>query len=218
MGALGVIGGHSILGTPFEHRSDVVVLQRHGHPYTPAQLVDHPANLRALVDRGCDRVLALSSVGGLRRELGVGTFLVPDDFISLHTSITTFDDARGHIVPSLRSSWRDRVLDTWQRIAPTPAPIVAGGVYWQNFGPRFETAAEIRLIAQFADVVGMTMASECIVAQELGLDYVCVCVVDNLANGVGEHPLTVEEFEAGKHANRDVLFAALDAVIPALGS
>jgi 5'-methylthioadenosine phosphorylase len=216
MAALGVIGGHSILGTPFELRSDVVVLQRHGRPYMPAQLVDHAANLRTMRDRGCDRVFALSSVGGLRQELGVGTFLVPDDFISLHTSITTFDDARGHIVPSLHSEWRDRVVDTWQRAASSVAPIVVGGVYWQNFGPRFETAAEIRLIARFADVVGMTMASECIVAQELGLDYACVCVVDNLANGVAERPLTFEEFEAGKHANRDALFSALDRVIPAL--
>jgi 5'-methylthioadenosine phosphorylase len=215
MAALGLIGGHSILGTPFERRSDVVVLQRHGHPYTPAQLVDHAANLRTLRERGCDRVFALSSVGGLRQELGVGTFLVPDDFISLHTSITTFDDARGHIVPSLRSEWRDRVVDTWQQ-AVSSSPLVVGGVYWQNFGPRFETAAEIRLIAQFADVVGMTMASECIVAQELGLDYACVCVVDNLANGVAERPLTFEEFEAGKHANRDALFSALDRVLPSL--
>jgi 5'-methylthioadenosine phosphorylase len=216
MGALGVVGGHSILGTPFEHRSDLVVLQRHGHPYTPAHLVDHAANLRTLLDRGCDRILAVSSVGGLRRDLGVGTFLVPDDFISLHTSVTTFTDARGHIVPSLHSPWRDRVVETWQRAARSVAPIVVGGVYWQNLGPRFETAAEIRLVAQFADVVGMTMASECIVAQELGLDYACVCVVDNLANGVAERPLTFEEFEAGKHANGASLFAALDAVIPAL--
>jgi 5'-methylthioadenosine phosphorylase len=216
MGALGVIGGHSILGTTFENRSDLVVLQRHRHPYTPAQLVDHVANLRTLLDRGCDRVLALSSVGGLRQELGVGTFLVPDDFISLHTSITTFDDARGHIVPSLRSEWRDRVIEAWRDSAASVTPVVVGGVYWQNFGPRFETAAEIRLIAQFADVVGMTMASECIVAQELGLEYACVCVVDNLANGVADRPLTFEEFEAGKRANRETLFAALDAVLPAL--
>jgi purine nucleoside phosphorylase len=216
MGALGVIGGHSILSTPFEERTDLVVLQRHGHPYTPAQLVDHAANLRTLLEHGCDRVLALSSVGGLRRDLGVGTFLVPDDFISLHTSVTSFADARGHIVPTLHSAWRDLVVDTWQHAASSVAPIVVGGVYWQSVGPRFETAAEIRLIAQFADVVGMTMASECIVAQELGLDYACVCVVDNLANGVAERLLTFEEFEAGKHANRDALFAALDAVIPAL--
>ena len=70
------------------------------------------------------------------------------------------------------------------------APLVDGGVYWQAFGPRFETPAEIRLIAQYADVVGMTMASECIVAGELGLSYAAVCIVDNLANGLGDQPLT----------------------------
>ena len=61
-----------------------------------------------------------------------------------------------------------------------------GGVYWQARGPRFETPAEIRLMAAHADVVGMTIASECVVAGELGLDYAALCVVDNLANGLGE--------------------------------
>ena len=40
-------------------------------------------------------------------------------------------------------------------------------------------------MAAHADVVGMTMASECIVAGELGLAYAAICVVDNLANGIG---------------------------------
>ena len=62
----------------------------------------------------------------------------------------------------------------------------------------------------------MTMASECIVAGELGLSYAAVCIVDNLANGLGDQPLTWEEFEAGKHANQAAVFAALDRVIPEL--
>ena len=37
---------------------------------------------------------------------------------------------------------------------------------------------------QDADVVGMTLASECIVACELHMLYAAVCVVDNLANGI----------------------------------
>ena len=91
-----------------------------------------------------------------------------------------------------------------------------GGVYWQTFGPRFETPAEIRFIAQFADVVGMTVASECVLAGELGVAYAAVCVVDNLANGLGHHALTLDEFEAGKAANRTAVLASLDALIPEL--
>jgi 5'-methylthioinosine phosphorylase len=60
------------------------------------------------------------------------------------------------------------------------------------------------------------MASECIVAGELGLSYAAICIVDNLANGLGDHQLTWEEFEAGKRANQAMLFAALERVIPEL--
>jgi 5'-methylthioadenosine phosphorylase len=91
-----------------------------------------------------------------------------------------------------------------------------GGVYWQVIGPRLETAAEIRVFAQHADVVGMTMASECTVAGELGLRYASVCAVDNLANGVGEHQLTWNEFEAGRDSSQPVLEKVLGALVPAL--
>ncbi len=225
-GRLAIIGGHSILGSQYAadgQRIGValdcgthVVVQRHGlDHYRPAHLVRHADNLAAVAALGCDRVLALSSVGGLRRDVGVGTFLAPDDFIALHTSVSSFDDARGHRVPGFDRPWRARLVDEWRRVDP-PVTLREGGVYWQSFGPRFETPAEIRYISQFADVVGMTVASECVLAAELGLAYAAICVVDNLANGVGDHELTVDEFEAGKAANRAAVIESLDALVPAL--
>ena len=241
MGLLGVVGGHSMLGVegqvPFAGQARrrpahgargpvtvlagerCVLLQRHGlDEYVPAHLVDHARNLSALAAAGCDRVVALSSVGGLRRELGVGTHLVPDDFIALdHPAVSVFADARCHVVPAFTPAWRAEVLDAWRRAPDSGRDrVVDGGVYWQTNGPRFETPAEIRLISGFADVVGMTIGSECAVANELGLDYAAVCIVDNLANGVGATELTSEEFEQGKRANRDRLFAALTDVVTAL--
>ena len=79
--------------------------------------------------------------------------------------------------------------------------VVNGGVYWQTKGPRFETKAEIRMMSQFADLVGMTMASEAVIAQELGLSYASLCSVDNYANGLGERELTVDEIL--QHARRN---------------
>jgi len=230
-----VVGGHSILDSGYGaggERRDVdvdgtpvtvldagthVVVHRHGlDTYTPAHRVLHAANVQALVGAGCDRVLAVSSVGGLRPELGVGTLLAPDDFIALDVVVSVHHDARSHVVPGFDAAWRARVLDTAHRHGHEH--VRDGGVYWQASGPRFETRAEIRMIAQFADVVGMTAASECIVAQELGVPYAVVCVVDNLANGVAESPLTWEEFEAGKQATRAGVLALLDAVVPVLAS
>ena len=95
-------------------------------------------------------------------------------------------------------------------------PLRDGGIYWESVGPRFETRAEIRLIAGHADVIGMTIASECVIAGELELPYAAVCIVDNLANGIGEHELTVEEFRAGRDRNRERLAGAVAAILPAL--
>jgi len=127
---------------------------------------------------------------------------------------SVFDDRRGHRVPGFDSAWRRRVVEAWS--AQADVPLRDRGTYWQTVGPRFETPAEIRLIADHADVVGMTIASECVAAGELGLAYAAICVVDNLANGVGEGELTIEEFEAGRAANRARLAAVLDAILPAL--
>jgi 5'-methylthioadenosine phosphorylase len=190
----------------------LVLLQRHGlERYRAAYAIDHRANLRALAELDCDRVLAIGSTGGLREELGVGTFLCPDDFIALQLGISFSEGHGGERVPGFNRGWRRRVLEAWRQ--RSAVPIRDGGVYWQSIGPRFETPAEIRLIAAHADVIGMTLASECILAGELGISYAAVCVIDNLANGVGEAPLTPEEFEAGKAANRGRLLEALEAVV-----
>lgn len=70
-----------------------------------------------------------------------------------------------------------------------------GGVYAETRGPRFETRAEIRMLAAFADVVGMTGASEATLLQERGIASAILAIVDNLAHGVGTEPLTLEGWE-----------------------
>lgn len=179
----------------------LLVVGRHGpRRSNPAHRVDHVANLTALRDLGCDRVLAIASTGSLRRDWPVGTVVAPDDFFGPWVTGSLFDDMRGHSVPGFDVAWRHTVLDAWR--AATDTPIVDGGVYVQTIGPRFETPAEIRFLATVGDVVGMTIAAECIVAKEADLAYATVCVVDNMANGLEDVGLTREEFEAGVARNR----------------
>jgi 5'-methylthioadenosine phosphorylase len=221
MGRLAVVLGSSatgprgepIVAAAAEHGA--AVMQRHGEEYRLPHEIDHAANLAALAEQGCDRVLAISSVGSLRPELEVGSFVCPDDFIALHLGISSLGDERAHKAPGFDPRWRSEVLSAWRGDEPA---LRDGGVYWQAIGPRFETPAEIRLIAAHADIVGMTVASECIVAGELGLAYATVCVVDNLANGIGPGSLTVAELEANRDANSERLRDALGAVLPRLGA
>ena len=215
MGRLGLIAGSS-LGDAEAPAGDWERLNRHraGAGYVLPHRIDHEANVRRLLDAGCDRVLAVGSVGGLQPQFGPGTFVCPDDFIALHLGVTALEGPEAHAVAGFDADWRQRVIQSWAREAEPP--LVDGGVYWQTIGPRLETAAEIRMIAREADVVGMTIASECVVAGELGLAYAAVCVVDNYANGVGDEPLRVSDLEAAREANLGGLDQALAAVLPAL--
>jgi 5'-methylthioadenosine phosphorylase len=224
MGRLAVIlgsnalgpGGEQIATAAAEHGAAIV--QRHGaaeDPYVLPHLIDPAANLRPLVEQGCDRVLGIGSVGSLKAELPVGTLVCPDDFIALHLGLSIFADTRAHTAPGFDPRWRAEVIEAWEASGSSPRD---GGVYWQTVGPRFETPAEIRMMAPHADVVGMTLAAECIVAGELGLAYAALCVVDNLANGLGAAQLSVAELELDRAANAAILRDGLAAVLPRLGA
>ena len=223
MGRLAVILGSNALGPGGEEiaaaaaEQGAAIVQRHdsSQDYVLPHQIDHAANLRPLAEQGCDRVLAIASVGSLKTELGVGTLVCPDDFIALHLGYSVFGDQRAHTAPRFDPRWRAEVIAAWSAGGQTPRD---GGVYWQAIGPRFETPAEIRLMAAHADVVGMTVATECIVAGELGLDYAAVCMVDNLANGLGEGELSVPELEADRLINASRLRDGLAAVLPQLGA
>jgi 5'-methylthioadenosine phosphorylase len=224
MGRLAVIlgsnalgpGGEEIAAAAAEHGA--AIAQRHRGPdgsFVLPHAIDHEANLRPLAEQGCDRVLAIGSVGSLDPALKVGSLLCPDDFIALGQSGSIFPDARAHSAPGFDERWRAEVIAAWSEGGQTPRD---GGVYWQAAGPRFETPAEIRLMAAHADVVGMTIASECVVAAELGLAYAALCVVDNLANGLGEGKVSVAEMEADRLVNAESLREGLAAVLPRLGA
>ena len=222
MGRLAVIlgsgaagpGGAGVVAAAEAH---AVVVQRHagdGGAYVLPHRIDHAANLRGLAEAGCDRVLAVSSVGTLDPRVGVGELVCPDDFISLTATVTTFEGPRGHMLAGFDPGWRARVLAAWE--AGGAGPLRDGGVYWQTSGPRFETPAEIRLLAAHADLVGMTIASECVLACELGLAYAAVCVVDNVANGLAARPLSPAELERDRERNAARLAADLAAALPEL--
>jgi 5'-methylthioadenosine phosphorylase len=224
MGRLAVILGSNALGPGGEEIAaaaaahGAAIAQRHGEagaPYVLPHEIDHVANLRQLAEQGCDRVLAIGSVGSLKPEIAVGSLVCPDDFIALHAGPSLFADQRAHSAPGFDPRWRAEVLAAWEDGGEAPRD---GGVYWQTRGPRFETPAEIRLIAPHADLVGMTIASECIVAGELGLEYAALCVVDNLANGLAAGELDVAALEDDRLANAERLREGLAAVLPRLGA
>ena len=125
MSKLGVILGSGAAGLIPTH-DEIVTVDRHGDPYVLPHAVDHQGNLRELAGAGCDRVLGIASVGGLRPDLGPGTYLIPDDFIALDAGpVTSLDTFEAHKVARFDEAWRREVVDALR----SSTHIEDGGVY-----------------------------------------------------------------------------------------
>jgi 5'-methylthioadenosine phosphorylase len=73
--------------------------------------------------------------------------------------------------------------------------IPTGKVYVQFRGPRFETKAEIRIVREWGDVVGMTAGYEADLCAEAGLNYNSFAIIDNYANGLEGNEIDFVRFK-----------------------
>ena len=187
----------------------IVFIPRHGgnpqHHILP-HLVNHRANIQALKDLGAEEILGVNSTGSLKRRLKPGMLVFPDDYIMPMPGPTVISEKPVHITPALNADVRRRWLEATRECA---VEAIDGGIYWQTAGPRLETRAEIAMISQFADLVGMTMASEAIIAQELELPYASLCSVDNYAHGLEDRELTMEKILWHARRNTETILRIL---------
>jgi 5'-methylthioadenosine phosphorylase len=237
---IGVIGGSGLyallsdaeeiaVSTPYGPPSDpvtvarvgdrrVAFLPRHGrdHRYPPHR-IPYRANLWALRALGVRQIVAPCAVGGLRPELGPGTFVVPDQLIDRTSGRvqTFYDEGAVHV------SFADPYCPDGRRVVLAAAADlhpVDGGAMVVVEGPRFSTRAESRWFASIGGaVVNMTGHPEAVLAREMALCYTAVALVTDLDAGVeGERGVTQEEVFASFGANtarlRSVLLTAVTAL------
>ena len=183
---------------------EVVHVSRHGAGHARvSHHVEHRANLAALRDAGVDAVLAVTVCGAVDPTLGLGELIVFDDlwFQSNRLpdgSLCTFHTepgapGRGHWVfeqpfhPRLRAALLAAARDLGHEVRD-------GGCYGHVDGPRFNTRAEIRLLAAAGvSAVSQTAGPETVLAGEAGIPYAAVGFVTDYANGVTEVATPVGE-------------------------
>lgn len=169
---------------------DVCFVMRHGpgHKLAPHR-INYRANIHALADAGCQRVIGVAAAGGITQPMRSGRLAVPDQIIdySWGRAHSFYDDPDGgaldHIdftepyAPDLRAALVRGARALELDMAET-------GVHGVTQGPRLETAAEIdRMARDGCDIVGMTGMPEAALAREAGLDYACCAVIVNKAAG-----------------------------------
>lgn len=200
----------------------VAFLPRHGRDHRfPPHRIPYRANLWALRSLGVRQILAPCAVGGLRPELGPGTFVVPDQLIDR----TSGREQTFYDIGAVHVSFADPYCPTGRATALAAASshgidAVDGGTMVVVEGPRFSTRAESRWFTGLGGtLVNMTGHPEAVLARELALCYTAIALVTDLDAGVeGGSGVTQEEvfrvFGENTARLRMVLLDAVAALPP----
>ena len=182
----------------------VAFLPRHSKEHTirPTD-VNSRANIFALKKLGVQRILAPSTVGSLREEFKPGDVVFVDQFIDRTTKreesfytgkqvchISVAEPMCPELTQTLKEVAEDLKIETHNT-----------GTYICIEGPRFSTRAESRMFRAWgADVVGMTLVPECVLAREAEICYSCVATVTDY-DVWKDHPVTVDEVRKTMRGN-----------------
>jgi 5'-methylthioadenosine phosphorylase len=182
-------------------RGNLIVLPRHGKDNNiPPHMINHRANMQSFQKQGVESIISFTSVGSLKLALKPGDMLMPDDYINIYQILSYHDTTIRHIIPGLDTELREQIFN---RIQELPINIRFNGIYVQTHGPRLETKAEIQMMKNFGDILGMTMAAEATLAKELGLRYANISVIDNYCNGLVDEPLTIQAVKENQVKNSE---------------
>jgi 5'-methylthioadenosine phosphorylase len=153
----------------------------------------------AFYDLGVKEAIGGATAGSVNKAMKTMDFIVPDDFIDFNVQRPRYFppeviDEEGFIlaryVPAMDPLLREvvfqetlsviRSYDAFDEINVFPS-----GTIVQAVGGRFETAAEIRHFAQLGgDLVTMNIGTEVAYARQLGINYACLAIISNPAEGI----------------------------------
>jgi 5'-methylthioadenosine phosphorylase len=238
---IGVIGGTGVYDpkifekgrdikvfTPFGEPSDLVsigvykntrvaFIPRHGRNHTiPPHRVNYRANVWALKQLGVERIIASSAVGSLRDDYAPGNLVIPDQFIDrTKKRLDTFYEGGQicHISSAdpFCSQLRMFFVDFARELGLNTKK---NGTYVCVEGPRFSTRAESKLFRMWnADIIGMTLYPECVLAREAELCYVSIAMVTDY-DVWAEKPVSTKEVMATMRENVEKFRKLIVEAIP----
>jgi len=170
----------------------VAFLPRHGPNHeVSAPFVNYRANVWEMHELGVRRIIGPSAVGSLRPDLHPGDLVICDQFFDrtsgradtyypgpdvVHVS------AADPYCPELRQLSGRIAEQQSLRFSPSGTVVVVQG-------PRFSTRAESRWFSRMGwDIVGMTQYPEVILARELEMCYLNLCLVTDYDAGLEGAP------------------------------
>jgi 5'-methylthioadenosine phosphorylase len=165
------------------NNKDVILLSRHGRKHTiPPTQVNNRANIRALKENGCNRIISTTACGSLREDIGRGDIIIPDQFIdftrrrdlSFYDVFDQGDMKHTPMADPFDRQMRNTLIGAGRELG---FRIHEAGTIITIEGPRFSTRAESKMFRTWgADLVNMSIAPEVILANELDIPYVTIAM------------------------------------------
>ncbi len=161
---------------------EVYFLSRHGlkHEHSPSK-VNNKANIWALKELGCTKIVATTAVGSLREEIKPGHLVFPDQFIDFtrFREVTFFDDFTQGVNHTPMADPFDAKLS--KELAAICKELSIDhhtkGTVVTIEGPRFSTRAESHMFRSWgADLINMSTAPEAALANEMEIPYAAIAM------------------------------------------
>ncbi len=190
----------------------ILVLQGRFHLYEGYTAQTIAQVVRTLKAAGIRNLLLTNASGGINPDFAPGDLMLMTDHINLtgqNPLIGANDERFGPRFPDMSKAYDPELQQVMRNAAKQIGLTLQEGVYAGVTGPSFETPAEIRMLrAMGADAVGMSTVLEVIAGAHCGLRLAGVSCVSNLAAGILDQPITLEEvIETGQRVREP--FAAL---------
>jgi len=201
-----------------QQRGDYLVMPRHGAAHkSPPHGINYRANIAAFERLGVKEIIATSAVGSMNRRFRAGEIGLVDQFLDFtkrrHT--TFFEDKVVHTDMTYPYS-RQINLEISMAAKRMGVDLMPHLTYVCTEGPRFETAAEIRMYKTLGgDVVGMTGVPEVVLANEKKLEYASIVVATNRAAGIQPKVSQEEVLKVMKRSGK-VVKQLIESTVPAL--
>jgi 5'-methylthioadenosine phosphorylase len=176
------------VATVFKHHGDeYYVIPRHGAAHkSPPHGINYRANIAALEQLGVKEVIATSAVGSMNQGFRVGEIGLIEQFLDFtkRRQTTFFEESVVHTDMTYPYSQRLN-LEISVAAKKMGVDVRSHLVYVCAEGPRFETAAEIKMYKILGgDVVGMTGVPEVVLANEKKMEYASIVIATNWAAGM----------------------------------
>lgn len=182
----------------------VVAMQGRLHYYEGYSMQEITFPVRVMRALGVEELIIFNAVGGMNPHLDLGDLVVVTDHINLmgdNPLIGWNDERLGERFPDMSQPYSRARRALAEAAALRLGTPLRRGVLVAVAGPNLETAAEYRFLRRVgADVVGMSMVPENLVAIHAGMKVLGICVVTDLCRPDALEPADLSRIIATANA------------------